>query len=476
MPRRIFGEWLPDRPPHLNDGLVTADGVYAIQNGYAPLPQFAAAVNGTLAAACIGASAYRAAGTAYVFAGTTSKLYTYTIAGYAEIKSGLTSSATAGYRFANFNDLMLITNGADPVQKFDPASPSATSDLDASCPDLRFITVVRGFVVGGYADDDPLALAWSDNGDPTEWTPGTGEAGLQVLSTGGDITGLVGGEYGLIFQENRIVRMTYTADDAVWQFDEIVTDIGCIAPWSLATSGRLTFFLSNKGWMACDGVTVEAIGSEKIDRTFLNLLARTYIDNMSAACDPRTSLLYVAVPSSNPTTQVFIYNYSLQRWTTASVTAERIFPALSQSINLEGLDAIYGNLDAIPVSLDSALFRGGYPLLMMFNGSHALGTLSGSNMAATIVDSRLEPFPGSKARVTSVRPLGDASVGTVTVTVADSLADSGTPTVYSSRTAGGFFRTRASGNLVQVKREIPTAAVWSFCQGYDLDAMQGGRA
>lgn len=31
----------------------------------------------------------------------------------------------------------------------------------------------------------------------------------------GDISGVVGREYGLIFQERRIVRMSFTGDDAV---------------------------------------------------------------------------------------------------------------------------------------------------------------------------------------------------------------------------------------------------------------------
>ena len=75
--RQIFTEYKPDQPAHLNDGAVQLDGVYPIANGFAPIPQFAAAVNGTLAATCIGAGAYRTGGSVYVFAVTTSHIYTY---------------------------------------------------------------------------------------------------------------------------------------------------------------------------------------------------------------------------------------------------------------------------------------------------------------------------------------------------------------------------------------------------------------
>jgi hypothetical protein len=474
--RQIFGEWKPDQPPYLQDGLMTADGVYPIANGYAPLPSFSPAPNGMLSGACIGAGAYRAAGDVRLFAADVSDIYTYGSGGYASVKAGLNSSTAIGVRFSSYNDLMFATNGVDPIQKFDPASPAAMTDLAASAPTARFIAVVRGFAVVGYADDDPLRIAWSDNGDPGEWTAGTGEAGFQILSTGGDITGVVGGEYGLIFQEGRVVRMSYTADDAIWQFDEIATDVGCIAPWSLATYGRLTFFLSNKGFMACDGVTVEAIGAEKIDRQFLSAIDRTYLDSMSAAVDPRNSLFIVSVPSSAPTTQVYLYQYALQRWTTASLMTERIFPALSQSTSLEALDAIYGDLDSIPLALDSALFRGGYPLLMLFDGAHRLGTLSGPNMAATLADVRNELFPGQRARIRSVRPLSDAGETIVTISRSDALSEVATETAHMTRSAGGYYRMRQSANLSAVKLSVPAGADWSYVQGYDVEAMPGGRA
>jgi hypothetical protein len=321
-----------------------------------------------------------------------------------------------------------------------------------------------------------MAVAWSDNGDATVWTPGSGEAGLYVMASGGDVTGMVGGEYGLIFQENRITRMTYTADDAIWQFDEIATDIGCIAPWSLATYGRLTFFLSNKGFMVCDGVTVEAIGSEKIDRTFLSILDRTYLDQMSAVVDPRNSLYMVMAPSANPTNKMFLCQFALgNKWTVATVSIQRMFSSLALGVTIEALDALYGDLDSIPVSLDSALFRGGYPLVMAFDGTDTLGGFNGTNMAATVQDGLKELVPGRRARITSVRPLSDAETLTVTISGANDLSDDVTATAYTTRASGGFYRTRDSWNMSQVSVSIAAGAAWSYIQGYDIEAVAGGR-
>ena len=118
--RQIFGELKPDQPEHLQDGLLMADGVVAIANGYAPIGQFAAAANGNLGAVCLGAAAYRTAGSNYIFAATPTKIRRYQNAGFTDLKTGLTTTAAIGMRFGIYGADMLATNGADPIQKFDP--------------------------------------------------------------------------------------------------------------------------------------------------------------------------------------------------------------------------------------------------------------------------------------------------------------------------------------------------------------------
>lgn len=474
--RVIFGEYTPDQPAHLNSGLLTADGVYAIANGYAPVRAFAAAQNGTLPARALGAAAYRVETNVYLFAATASDIFRYQPGGYTSLKSGMTSNPAIGVRFTPYAKTMLATNGQQVIQRFDPSTPTTFNNLSASAPTARYIAVVKGFVVAGYAAGNAARLAWSDNGDPSEWTPGTREAGFFLMPGGGDITGVVGGEYGLIFQENRVLRMTYTADDTIWQFDEIATDVGCIAPKSIATYGKITFFLSNKGLMACDGINVQSIGSEKVDRTFLSLVDRTYLDAMTASVDPRNSLYYISVPASDPPTQSFVYNYALQRWTTAKITAELVFPALAQGSSLDDLDALYGSLENMPLSLDSDALRGGYPALMLYDGLHRLGALSGPSLEATLSGPQGEMMPGMKARMRSVRPVTDARTVTMRVAGANAFGQTPVETAYATRTSAGVYRTRENWNLYQITTNIPAGVSWTYVQGYDAEAVPGGRA
>ncbi|WP_420140144.1 hypothetical protein [Sphingomonas sp.] len=476
MPRVIYSELLQDQPAFQNQGLTVCDGVYAIANGFAPMPAFSPLGNGTLAGPAIGASAYRVASTVYLFAGTATDIYRYQTGGFTSLISGLSTAQGIGLRFQQYSNLMLATNGIDPIKKFDPGSPTTFTNLGGTPPTARYMAVVRGFLVIGYAAGDALRVAWSDNGVPTTWTPGTGEAGFYIQPSGGDITGVVGGEFGLVFQESRILRMSYTADDTIWQFDEIASDIGCIAPNSIATHGRITYFLSNRGFMMTDGASVTPVGAEKIDRTFLSLLSRTYLSNMSAVIDPKNSLYIVMLPSAAPPTTAYVLNYALNKWTTAQITAELLFSALSQGVTLEDLDAIYTYLEAIPISLDDPSFRGGYPLLLLFDASNQLGSLSGPPVKATFVDGQSELNPGIKTRIRTIRLLGDTPTATVTVLGSNTLSQSMAPTSYSTHQASGVYKVRENWNYTQIMIEIPAGTQYSFMQGYDLVAVQGGRA
>ncbi len=475
MGRVNYGELLSDQPDYQNQGLIIADGVYAIANGYTPVRAFEASVNGTLASACLGAGAYRRNDNVYVFAANATDIYRYQSAGFSSLVSGLSSTSLIGVEFQPYRELMLATNGIDPIKKFDPSSPTVMTDLGGTPPTARYLATVGGFVVAGYVDGDELTVAWSDNGSPESWTPGTGDAGQQTFADGGAVVGLVSGDYAIVLQENKIRRMTQTFDDAVWQFDDIAKDIGCDIPKSLASWNTLSFFHTPRGFMMCDGTSLTPIGEEKIDRTFASISSRAYIDGVSAVIDPRNSNYVVLVPSASPAAQAYIFNYSLKKWTTAPVSAEILFSALAEPITLEDLDAIYGNLDAIPISLDSPTFKGGGALFMMFNGLHKLGTLSGATIAATFKPGLADMVTDRQTRLRWIRPITDATQVIVSIKGTDSLDTDVTETVYSNRGPRGVYRLRENWNLMQIGLQIAAGDSWTFCQGYDADGTQGGR-
>lgn len=481
MPRILAGELMPDQPGHLNTGLVVADGVIPIANGYAPFPSFVATSNATLPAVCLGAASTRAPdGSAIVLAGTATNLYQYqgVATGWTSRASALAASASIGWQFCQSGNRLLATNGVDPIKSMDLVTPGAMASLSASAPLARYLAVVREFTVAGYAAGTNLRVQWSDRNAPTSWTAGGASlAGQADMASGGDITGIVGGEYGVILQEFRAVRMSYTADPInPFQFDEISANVGCVAPWSVAAFGRMIFFLSARGFMVCDGTSITPIGSEKIDRTFIAASNRANYSAMSAVVDPRNTLFIVALPSANPTTTLYIYNWTLSRWATATVTVQKLLVGMSQSVTLEDLNALYASIDAMTTSLDDPQFRAGNPSVYGVNGSNILGSFSGLPVAATVTTGDMEMILGRRVRIGRARPLTDAVAPTLTIAGRRRLSDAAAATTFTTINPGaGDFPVRASAAFNRFTLGIPALAAWTYCQGVDVDFTDAGR-
>ena len=455
---------------------MTADGCIPIANGYAPFNSFVAGASGALPGRPYGGFAYRTAGVTYSFAATASTIFAVAGGGYTSLATGLNN--TNGVQAVPYSSLLIITNGADPVKRFTPAPTNAIANLGGSPPVARYVAVVGGFTVLGYASGSPNRIAWSDQGNPESWTPSTAsEAGVADMATGGDVTGLVGGnnQAGYVYQENRIVRMSYTADSRVWQFDEVIKDVGCVVPGTLATWGTTTFFLSSRGFMSFDGSALSPIGSEKVDRWFRGLSDRSYIDSVTAVVDPQNSLYIVTLPSAFPASRMLVYNYLLGKWSTVTTPVSRLVSGLASATTLEQLDVLYGNLDAIPFSLDSVALRGGYPILMAFNGVNALGSFTGMPLPAMFGDNQKEMIPGARTRLTAVRPITDAAAPQVGVAGSNSQAGTQTTTSYASVRGSGTIRVRENWNMTQLWVTIPPQT-WSYFQGVDVDYEQGSRA
>ena len=161
---------------------------------------------------------------------------------------------------------------------------------------------------------------------PRSWgTSLSTQADLQDLPDGGNVTGLVGGEVGLIFQETSIRRMTYEGPPVVFRIDKIANDIGASVPGSVAGLLDMAFFLHKSGfYMVRAGQQVTPIGRGKVDKTFWADFDETNQFRCSSAIDPVRGLYVFAYPAngSNGTpNRLLIYNWRTERWTRASSIA-----------------------------------------------------------------------------------------------------------------------------------------------------------
>jgi hypothetical protein len=282
----------------------------------------------------------------FIFAGGATKLFKVDNTDLSlvdESKSG-GYTGTNRWQFLQFGSLAIASNGSEKIQSFDVNSSTAFADVSSDAPIAKYITVVRDFVVAGNigAGTSPNKVQWSGINDSSTWTTtATSQSDYQLLPDGGDITGVVGGEFGIVFLEKAIVRMSYIGTPLIFQFDTISRNVGCIEGNSIAQYSGTAYFLSDDGFYATNGQTLTGIGSEKVDRYFFANANIGDIDSISAAVDPERNLVIWNYGNVSGGRSLLIYNFETQKWCEADTDVDYLSTLATAGTTLDGLDSAY---------------------------------------------------------------------------------------------------------------------------------------
>ncbi len=418
-----FGEWLPDYPDFENPGATIAKNVIPAAKSYLQfegLSTFSDAMD----AYARGAITVRDnSGNVYSYAGTETKLYELAavVADRSRSSGGAyTTEALDGWEFVQWDNQVIATNYADVIQNI-TIGGSNFAALAGTPPRARHIAVVKDFVVVGNLFEGsalPNRVQWCEFDDETGWDEGTNQSDFQDLKgTGGWIQRLFGGEYGTIFQEFAIWRMTYVGGDAIFAFDKVEPERGLLAPRAAVQFGRMIFYIGQDGfYMLADGVESIPIGHEKVNRYFFNDVDNSYLHRISSAVDPVRNIVLWAYAGAGNTggnpNKILIYNWVVKKWAFVEIDVEFIFSSATFGQSLEDLDAL-GTLETLPFSLDSRAWTGGNVTMGGFNTSHQLAYFNGTPLTATVETTELGDT--GRTQLTMVRPIVQGNSASITI-------------------------------------------------------------
>lgn len=468
-----FGEWLPDQPSFNSKGLLVADNCYPGLQGYRPVKAFVAEI-AAAPTPFLGAAAFTSpAGTISIVGGTATSLYRIFGGAWVSIGTGYSIQSGGRWRFAQFGGLAIATNGADSAQKIN-LTTGVASALGGIPPKMQMLAVVKDFLVGGVIDGQTNVLAWSAINNAEDWTFGQNQSDYQIMPSGGDITGLFGGEYGLILQRSRITRMEYVGGNEIFVINEISSNFGCVTPHSVVQHGQLGFFLSDNGFMKWDGAQLFPIGSEKIDRHFLAAYNRSSWQLMSAAVDTRNQVVCWSMGD-----RIFCYHWVLNQWSTIDIEAQIVFAGVTRSISIDETDPLVGAPDDTLdtpglLPLDDESFKGGDSTFYVINSANVLGRLTGTPMEPTWTMPDLELFEGRETQLQWVRPDTDATTGlTLSVSCRPRLGDAFSFNDYTALQANGDMPVRERGRYTRISLSIDAGTAWTYAKGLEPVATAG---
>lgn len=487
-----FAGWMPDRAALGNPGMIEALNVIPTKDGFGPLADFGTAQSSALTARCQGMFyAIDVNGTVYLFAGDATKLYQLGLGTttWSDVSKsgGYTTAADGKWEFARFGtSVIMATNFDDAVQSM-TIGGTIFADVITSTqkPKARHIAATRDFVVLGNTYDTtdgnrPSRIWWSAISDENDFAPDADtQCDFQDLTKGGWVQALAGNiEYFLVIQETQVSRATYVGSPLVFDIQVISDEHGTPLPGSVISLGRRTWFIDERGFMECDGLTVTPIGHEQVDKEFWDNFDVTYRSLVSAAIDPVRKVVFWSFATTGNVipNKLFMFNYVERTWANANVTIDIIGSVANQGLSLDDLDTITTDLDALPFSLDSRAWTGGTSRLGAFKTDDKLYHFDSSNLAATLETGEKQLFPGRVAKVKNTRPLTDG--GTITVAAAPRFTQQATATFGSAASANSFGENplMSVGRYHRFRTSIAAAGTWTHAQGIQIEASPQGRA
>lgn len=467
-----FGSWSPDLPDHMHDGLVTARNVYAGPNGYEPFRALSVFVDDATDGTWLGGGAFdESDGTIHLLAGSTTGLEAYASGVWSQVH---TDNYTSRWNFVQFGDTVVGTADADMPPIAYSMSAGTAAALAGSPPNASMCAVVKDFLFLAGDAAAQSTVYWSGINDITEWTPGTAQSDFQLVPDGGPITGLAGGEYGLVFQESAISIFSYVGTPVIFERRKISDALGAITQGGIVQAGKLVFFLSNRGFYLYNDGELRAIGEHRVDRSFFAQYPVAQIKtSLRAAIEPNLNLVIWSMPG-----RLWIYNWGSDRWsevTDSDITA--ITTGRTGYLTLDNIQSIYGGTDNVTLGTDDPIWSGGDPTLLVVKNDDKLYAFGGTELfEATLRTAKQEPYPGLDAHIWNARPVGHIASGvTVKLDCYDRISADARSYISTDLRPNGDFPLIARGRFIQPEITIAGNGHWEYLQGIDLEGTAGGR-
>lgn len=469
-------EWLPDQADLNATGMTVVKNALPGVKGYEPFPGLSPQTTSTTSTTANSLfAAFDGSGNETIFVGDTSNIYQFT-GGTLTNLSGTVYGTTSGdrWRFTLYGDRVVATNNADPVQYYDLSSSSAFGSLAGSPPVAKFVATVRDFVWLGNISGTPYRVQWSGLGNSETWSSSqTTQADFQDLFSGGEVRGLVGGEYAVILCEHSIYRAAYVGAPIIFQVDEVENSRGCLVPGSVVGIGQDVYYWADNGVWKFNGQQAMPIGEQRVDKWLLDEFDKEYLDNVWAAKNSDKNLvmwLFCGPSSGGTPNRLLCYNYVLDRFTYCEVSANVIGEILTSGTTLDSIDEFIDDVDEF---VDSSAYTGGLRIAAAVDTSGFVSYFTGNALSARFETNEFQAQSGDRTVITEVWPLVDG--GTLSANVAAKARQNDTITFGSTaiQNSVGFCPFRSEGRFHKVALNV-SGNDWDHATGMLIEVGSAG--
>lgn len=445
---------------------------------YGPHPSLAIPASATAlpAAPLGGAAVVLRSGAKKVFVGTAATVqemandFTWT-----QIATGYAVPSGDKWSMRQFGTYLVMTNTVDGLLAYNVETPAGLNAVSGA-PAFKSLFVAFDCLFGCVSDDDTLLFRNSAPNDHTNWT--TAGAGYQPLADGEALMG--GGEisqgYAIVLQRKAVHLLQRTGDRKIFNRVKLEDGTGSVNPWGIVGARGALYFCDTDGFKRATPAGVEAIGQDKVNRTFVEEIAGS-LDGIEGAFDAANQRIvwrHQTVGEGETLFSSFMaYDLRLNEFVPVDTSTTGLFSMASPGYTADNAGAL-GNVDTVPYGPDSRFWVGGEEGLLGIDADYKAGFFNGAALAAETETATL--VSNTSDTTTRVTVVTDASAATVSIGYRERLADAAVYTTAATMDAGGTTGVRAAGKLQSAKVDVAAGEDWNFIRGVRFDEVATGGA
>ncbi len=241
--------------------------------------------------------------------------YTKNGTGY-KIRKVYTTPDNEVWFWVTIDDKFIFGNGNTNVQYWDGSNYATDLDSTTAIKARYGIEFANRLVIADFGTTrDPVGIAWSKEGDPTDLTTDNTAGEAQLLDTTGYITGLGKSYSTIIVYKRESIVFGHRSGDAFFPllFPRFQEGVGCIAPRSIVPFVSFNAFLGRDDFYMIEGENITSIG-EKVREKFFEITEQTEAENTRGFLnEDETQILWFVDTSDGRV--VFGWDYKRREWT-----------------------------------------------------------------------------------------------------------------------------------------------------------------
>lgn len=343
------------------------------------------------AAATGGVLAQYLDGTRRLIIGTETKLYEQTGTTFTDVSrvGDYAGGTDSRWRFAQFGNATLATNGADELQQ--SILTGDFSDVPDTPPVTEVIEATQGFVfafnnVSAAYGDEPDGWWCSGIYDQEVWTPSIAaqSAKGRLIDAPGPIVGAKAlGSDIVAYKERSMFLGTYQGPPIVWAWKQVPGEIGAINHECIVTIGTAHIFIGPDNFYIYDGTRPQPIG-DVVRKAFFADLSAEFKFRIIGSHDIANGLVYWYYPSTRGDGSIdscIVYSYRLNKWGFVVREIECAVTYLSGAITYDNIGDTYATYDDLPETpYDSPLWLATKTAVAVVDTNHKVKTVTGPGM------------------------------------------------------------------------------------------------